>query len=139
MADTDPTMRQQIVDAVAEALAKARPMPAPGHVTEVVFRMGAPDAVQALRTEVQPSLGGCDPCPSPPPPHPGELLDELDLSPEDEEKVQQLMSHTGSDRARVLASLLTRALAKEAQARLDELAPGTGSAPSTRRPGSSRG
>ena len=133
MADTDPGLRQQIVDAVTEALGRARPMPVPGHVTEVVFRMGAPDAVQALRTEIHDPVG-CIPgyCSSLPL---GEVLDGLDLPSEDEAKVQQLVSHLGSSREEVLLSLLARVLAREAQAHLDELGLGTGSAPPARKAG----
>jgi hypothetical protein len=131
MADIEPGLRQQIVDAVNEALARARPMPTPSHVTEVVFRMGAPDALQALRTG-DPDAGGglppyfaCPTCLSCFCLSLDDLLEELDFPGPDEATLQRLVSRLGSSRRDTLARLLRRVLAGEAKEWLDELGEGT--------------
>jgi hypothetical protein len=130
MADIEPGLRQQIVDAVNEALARARPLPTPGNVTEVVFRMGTPDAVQALRTGDPDAGGGAPPyfcclaccCLSL-----EGLFEELDFPNEDEAKIQDLASRMSLSREEIIVCLLKRVLAREAQAWLSELDGGTAS------------
>lgn len=110
MANDDADFRQA-VETLAQAMGKSRLMPTPGHVTEVVFRMGAPDAVQALgitRTEAS-----CRP-------PIGDSLAELVFKPAVEELIKVLLQKTGGTRAQLLTDMLVRMLATELQEFADE-------------------
>jgi hypothetical protein len=105
MTTDDAAFRRAVHDAVAEALAKARLMPTPGHVTEVVFRMGAPDAIQALGRDVG-AEASCRPPVS-------ALLAGLPLTEEDKGLMQQLTRKLGGSEEQLLTTLLLRLIQRE--------------------------